>query len=343
MYKTYPVFFAAFLLLLTSVAHSSQQKKEEEQRGTIVAKVNDVPIYEKELNESLALRFNKQKKYGMQTDHMQPNVAYAIKMQVLDELIDGAVIYQATMATEGLPDVEEQVNQKILSLASTFGSEKKYGEFLNTKDTSLEKKRAYYRKTYLVQAYFDKKGLTKPEIPEDDIKALYEQQKNSFRVPEQVKFSQIFIKVDKDASPEDREKAKKTAQEAKKLLQDGKSFDEVTRVLSEKTGLEISGGDRGYMGKGVLPHEVEDVAFSIMPWKISDVIESKFGYHVLMIADKKPAEFTPYEKVRDFLLRYLETEAVRKNVAKHTRELREKAKIEVFLKKGENADKKTSS
>ncbi len=337
------ILLVTVLLLITSTAYGTPQQQEEKPQGEIVAKVNDIPIYEKELGESLALRFNKRKKYGMKAGNLQSDVAYAVQMQILDELIDSAVIYQAAMAMEDPPDVEEQVNQKLLSLASTFGSEKKYDEFLSTKDTSLEKKRTYFRKSFLVQAYFDQKGLTKPNIPENDIKALYEQQKKSFRIPEQVKLNQVFIKIENSASPDEKEKIEKTAQEAKRLLVEGKSFAEVASELSEKTGLEIAGGERGYIKKGVLPQEVDDVAFSIMPWKISDVIESKFGYHVLMIAGNKLGSFTPYEKVRDFLLSYLESEAVRANVVTHTRELREKAKIEILLKKEGSPDKKAST
>ena len=334
--------FATALLLISSIVHGTSSQ-EKNGNSKIVATVNGEPIYEKELNESIALRFNKQKKYGMQAGGLPAEVDYAIKMQLLNELIDASVLYQAAMAEKDLPSVEDEVEQRILALANTFGSKENYNELLATKNTSLEKKRAYFRKSYLVQAYFDKKGLTKPDVPEEEIKALYEQQKNSFKIPEQVKLSQVFIKIDKNAPPEEGKKAEKAAQEAKKLLMDGKKFDEVARELTEKTKLTISGGERGYIRRGVLPVAVDDIAFSIMPWKISDPIKSEFGYHILMIADKKPAAFTPYEKTRDFLLQYLETEAVRNNVLKHTRELRQKAKIEIFLKKKGNADQISST
>ncbi len=334
MRKIAVLFFIPVLLLVSAFAQSAQEQKTEVDRGGVVAKVNGVPIYEKELNESLSLRFNKRKKFGFNSD-ADPEVAYAIKMQILNDLIDSAVLTQAAMAEKDLPDVEDKVDEKIKSLAQTFGGKENYAEFLKTKNSSLEKKKDYFRKSFLVQAYFDKKGLTNPEIPEEEIKALYEQQKKSFRTPERMKFSQVFVKAGKDASPEDKKKAKALAEKARKMLQDGKSFPDVVEELKGKTELEISGGDRGYVRKGVLPTSVEDIAFSMMPWKISNVVESEFGYHVFMVTDKKPAEYAPYEKVRDFLLRYLQTEAVRKNVARHTKELREKAKIEIFLKKPE--------
>ncbi len=337
MRKIVAALFVSVLLLAGSFAQGAEGQENKADAGKIVAKVNGVPIYEKELNESLALRFNKRKKFGFNSN-TSPEVDYAIKMQVLDELIDSAVLSQAALSEKDLPDVEDQVNQKILSLASTFGSKENYAEFLKTKNTSLEKKKEYFRNSFLVQAYFDKKGLTNPEIPEEEIKALYEEQKKSFRIPERVKYSQIFIKAGEDASPEEKKRARALAEQAKKMLEDGKSFPEVAKELAEQSDLEITGGDRGYVNKGVLPVKVEEVAFSIMPWKISDVIQSEFGYHVLAISDKKPAEYSPYEKVRDFLLRYLQTEAVRKNVTRHTKELRKKARIEIFLKKEEKKE-----
>jgi len=332
MYRKTPLILTATLILIASIASAAAEQEQTEQQNRIVAKVNGQPIYEKELDESLALRFNKKKKYGMQMNHTDPDVMYAIKKQVLDDLIDSAVIYQAAKSTK-LPDVEEKVNQKILSLASTFGSEEKYDKFLHTKNTSLEKKREFFKNNFMVQAYFDKMGLTKPEIPEEKIKELYEQEKKSFKLPEQVKFSQVFLKVDKKATPEERKRIEKKAEEAHKMLVDGKSFSEVADELSKNGDLEISGGERGYLRRGMLPKSVEEVAFSIMPWKISDIVRSEFGYHILMISDKKPERYTPYEKVHDFLKKYLETEAVRENVTRHTKELRSKAKIEIFLKK----------
>ena len=337
MRKIIVIFFVLATLFFSTFVQSAEGEKGGTDPGGIVAKVNGVPIYEKELNESLALRFNKRKKFGF-GQNTSPEVAYAIKMQILNDLIDSAVLTQAAMSEKDLPDVEDKVEEKIRSLAQTFGGKENYAEFLKTKNSSLEKKKDYFRKTFLVQAYFDKKGLTNPKIPEEKIKALYEQEKKSFRTPERVKLSQVFIKAGKDASPEEKRKAREIAEKAKKMLEKGESFPEVVEKLKAESDMEITGGDRGYIKKGTLPVKVEEVAFSIMPWTVSDIVESEFGYHVLMTSGKKPAEYAPYEKVRDFLLRYLQTEAVRKNVVRHTKELREKARIEIFLKKPESEE-----
>jgi len=337
------ILFATILLLIISIAHSTPQQQEKKHQDEIIAKVNGVPIYKNELDASVAQRFDKQNKFRMQTTNTSPNITYVINMQALDDLINSEVLYQASRAEKDLPDVEDKVEQQIRHLVKTFGGEEDYETFLKTKNTSVKEKRTYFRESYLVQAYFDKIGLTKPDIPEEDIKSLYEQQKSSFWNPEEVKLSQVFINIGDNASPEEKKKAEKQAQEAKQLLFDGKSFNDVVKELSEKSELEVSGGYRGYIKKGVLPKEVDNIAFSIMPWKISNVIKSKFGYHVLMIEDKKPGEFTPYEEMRDFFLKYLKTEAVEKNIAAHIQELRGKAKIEILLKDPKNADNRTSA
>ncbi len=318
------------LLFMTTTAYSNSP--------IIVAKVNDEPIYEKALTESINLKFNHRKKFGATAvDNQKPEIAYALKMQTLNELIDSKALYQASQAEKLSPkklaEIEENVDQKLLSLAHTFGSEKSYEEFLATKNSSLKEKRDFFRSTFLVQAYFNKQGLTKPDIPEADIKALYETQKNGFKIPEQVKLSQVFIKVDKGISPEEKKEIEKKAKEARQLLFDGKEFSSVAETMAEKEKLEVTGGERGFIKRGTLPKEVDDVAFTIMPNIISNVIESTFGYHILMVTDKKPSTFSPYKKVRDFLLTYLENEVVRKNVADHTKMLREKADVEILLKR----------
>ncbi len=327
MYKIFLV--ATVLLLMTTTAYSNSP--------TIVAKVNGEPIYEKELTESMDLRFNKSRKFGVASiDQQKPEIAYALKMQTLSELINSKVLYQASQSEkfskEKLAKIKENVDQKLLSLAHTFGSEKSYEKFLATKDSSLKEKRDFFRGTFLVQAYFDKQGLTNPNIPEADIKALYETQKTSFKIPEQVKLSQIFIPVEKGIAPKEKEVIEKKAEEARQLLFDGKSFSNVAEIMTEKTKLEVTGGERGFIKRGTLPKEVDNIAFTIMPNIVSHVIKSNFGYHVLMITDKKPSTFSPYNKVRDFLLKYLENEAVSHSVTEHTKMLKEKASIEIFLK-----------
>ena len=80
-----------------------------------------------------------------------------------------------------------------------------------------------------------------------------------------------------------------------------------------------------------MPEEFDEVAFTQKKDSISDVVETKFGYHIIKVTDKKPGGIAPYEEVRDFIKKYLQEGETKKKLAEHTAKLRKKAKIEVFL------------
>lgn len=79
-----------------------------------------------------------------------------------------------------------------------------------------------------------------------------------------------------------------------------------------------------------MPPKFDEVAFSLKMGQVSEVIETQFGYHIIRAVDKKPAGYVPLEDVKDFINKYLQREALRKEIALHTQKLRQKAKIEVF-------------
>lgn len=80
------------------------------------------------------------------------------------------------------------------------------------------------------------------------------------------------------------EKLKK-ADEALNAVRGGMAFSEAALVYSEDPNVTNTEGDRGTLGRGLLPGEVEDVAFSMSAGEISDVIRSPLGYHVIQVTD----------------------------------------------------------
>ncbi len=93
------------------------------------------------------------------------------------------------------------------------------------------------------------------------------------------------VQSDEALNAENRKKAEAALAE----LRAGKSFKDVAASYSEDRAIAPSGGDRGLIGRGLLPPEVETAAFALKPGETSGVIKSAFGYHVLRVVDRQEA------------------------------------------------------
>ena len=72
----------------------------------------------------------------------------------------------------------------------------------------------------------------------------------------------------------------------------------IAKEKSEDPGSAIKGGDLGFFPKGRMVPEFEKVAFSIKPNTLSEVVKSQYGYHIILVTDRKAAGQDPYEKVQ---------------------------------------------
>jgi len=192
--------------------------------------------------------------------------------------------------------------------------------------------------------------IAAPIVTEAEIKKYYEDHKDDFAVPEKVKVRHIVM-TEMNTGPvhqtkeEALERIKQVAAdliahnvELRNAAPDAAErlrliyFSDAARKYSQDASAP-SGGDLGWHGKGELDPQFEEVAFGMPKGTMSGVVETKFGYHLIFVEDKKPAGTQPYEEarsaVREFLLSQKATD-VMTAVNKLTNELRVTSKITMF-------------
>ncbi len=150
------------------------------------------------------------------------------------------------------------------------------------------------------------------EPTEEELHRHYEEQQQAFTAPEQRHIRHILIALPPDASAQEKQQALAKIQAIKKRLEQGEDFSELAKQFSDDSGSKAQGGDLGFIKQGLLEKNFEEAAFALPEGKISDPVETPFGYHLIQVIEIKSANPKPFEAVREQIRRdiqYQEAEA----------------------------------
>jgi peptidyl-prolyl cis-trans isomerase D len=141
------------------------------------------------------------------------------------------------------------------------------------------------------------------QVSHDELQAYYNQHRDEYRVPEQVKVSHILIKTplpgpDGKIDPKGLEDARKKAQDILKQLKSGARFEDLAKKNSEDLGSAKNGGDLGWIGRGRTVPEFEKAAFSLPKGQMSDLVQSSYGFHIIRVDDKQDAHVKSLDEVK---------------------------------------------
>ena len=137
------------------------------------------------------------------------------------------------------------------------------------------------------------------KLNEDDLQTYYKENVARLAGKEERRASHILIAAPKDAPAAEREKARERAtQLLEEVRKTPASFAEVAKKSSTDTGSAGQGGDLGFFSSGAMVKPFEDAAFALKKGEISDVVESDFGYHIILLTDIKTPRQPSFEELR---------------------------------------------
>lgn len=134
-----------------------------------------------------------------------------------------------------------------------------------------------------------------------EIAFYYKTHRSQFNVPEQIHVFHIVKNLDGTV---DREAASAVMSKALEDLANGRSFSQAADQYSDCAG---NGGDLGWVERGIMVEEFEDVVFALAVDQISPVFETRFGFHIALVTGKRGPGILPMSAVYDQIAEFLST------------------------------------
>jgi peptidyl-prolyl cis-trans isomerase C len=292
----------------------------------VVAKVNGKPIKKQELLQACQVV---QLQLAQEGRPVAPSTMFY--RQVLENLISITLLQQDAKA-QGVTASEQEVERQIDARKSSFPSEADYQKALAQAGVTEETLRQQAREQLSVQKYVQTKVVPNAAVPDQVTREFYDKNKEKIRSPERLHLRHILVAANAKTPPADKQKAKQKADDVLEKLKAGEDFAQLAMSNSDDNGSKLKGGDLGWIVKGQTVPPFDQAAFALAkPNDLSPVVESQFGYHIIQLLERQAAADVPYEKVKSRIAAMLQERRTNQQVAARVRELRGKAKVEVFI------------
>ena len=184
------------------------------------------------------------------------------------------------------------------------------------KDKEVEDKLRGLKKRVIVDTFLRKKVEADASLSDEELKKIYNQNLDKFKVGEQVRASHILVKSSQEA------------QAVLEALKKGEKFEELAKSKSLDASA-AKGGDLGWFGKGNMVPVFEKAAFGLKEGQTSGIIKSQFGFHVIKLTGKRPAGTRPFEEVKDQIKSSIMPQKQQQVFMKLKEDLRKGAKIQI--------------
>lgn len=305
----------AVILLVSSGAHAAVVDK-------VLAVVNDELITQSELDR-LLIPIYQQYKTRYEGDEFILKIDEARRYLFNQMISDKLLLSEARK--RALTITQDDVDGKMVELRSRFTSEDAFQDALTQEGVTIAELHRRLREQLLKDKLVEREIKAKVIITPADIHAYYQTNKDRFKLEEQVALRSIVIKVHDESY---RQQAHERVTAIVERLQQGEDFAELATLYSESANAR-DGGTMGHIKKGQLMQELDDVAFSLAIGEISPVIETRLGYHVLQVTDKKEKQLINQEDVHSDIKGLLYNQKTKARYEEFVDELKQSAYISI--------------
>jgi peptidyl-prolyl cis-trans isomerase SurA len=245
-------------------------------------------------------------KSAVETQYLQMRQSAVVgeeaKCQILDEMMFQKLLsHHAEVDSLIVSDdeVDRAIEQRIDFFVNQIGSVQKLEVYFGKSISELrEEFQTLFREQILGQRMESKVTSEVKATPKDVLEFYNRIPEDSLPIfPEEIYLSQVVVFPKVDAK--ERERITNKLNGFKQRIKDGEDFDFLASLYSDDPGSAKQGGDLGFVKKGKLVPKFESVAFRLQEDELSDIVETKFGFHLIQMVKRRGEQF----KIRHILIK----------------------------------------
>ncbi|MEE9429562.1 MAG: peptidylprolyl isomerase, partial [Melioribacteraceae bacterium] len=264
-----------FVMLFLSITISAQEVIDK-----IAAVVDNEIILQSELDFQTAM-FASQR----QLDPKDP----AIKDQLLNKLIEDKLLYaQSLLDSIEVTDeqIEGQLDYLINYYKQQYGSQKSLEDAYGMSVEKIKREMRDDTKKNLMADMLKNQKFGRIDVTRREVKEFFNTYKDSLGlISEKFEIAHVFINP--KSSNKLKNKSRDYAQSILDSIKNGADFAELAKNISDDPGSKSSGGDLGFVKRGVFYPEFESAAFRLRKDELSKVIESPVGFHIIQMLERR--------------------------------------------------------
>jgi len=245
------------------------------------------------------------------------------KAQLLDwskENVIEMVLIRQEAKTNGAPIPEAELESILARIKEQYADRDQFYKDFETADD------AKIKETIEIQIKVERRleELYKdiPGPSQEAVLQYYEKNKEQLKSPEQIRVGHIVKNINWQT---DEEAAQNVMRKALEELKKGAVFETLAQKYSD---CPENGGDLGYITRGQMVEEFEDVVFNLGVGQASGIFRTRFGFHITKIYDRKPPALPGLKEVKEQIVNALTEKMKSKAIDDFIDRLKSKAKIE---------------
>ncbi|MFO7782757.1 MAG: peptidylprolyl isomerase [Spirochaetia bacterium] len=293
--------------------------------GEPVAVVNGTALSNERFNDAVA-RNELQMRRQSQGAPISDTQLNDMKANILEGMINEELLYQVAQEQD-ISASESEVEEQIQQYKGQYGEEG-FASALANAGMNEDQLRSEISRSLTIQKLLEEEVTSGIDVTDEEVREFYEENTQMFEESQSVKASHILIDTREAETEEAKEEARARAEELLEELEDGADFAELAREHSEGPSAQ-NGGSLPQFSRGEMVPSFEEAAFALEAGEISDVVETRFGFHIIKVEEKSTGGTTPYEEVKPQIAQYLEQQRQQEAVQAYLDELKEAPENEI--------------